>query len=70
MQSSLQTDYVGSNYQLLEVYLYKDDSGADFYVDVVYIGNMATALDTNGKWLRSNPFRLDRLVDSFFLVTM
>lgn len=59
MQSSLQTNYIGSSYKLLEVYLYKDDSGADFYVDVVYIGKMATTMDTNGKWLRSNPFRLD-----------
>lgn len=49
MQSSLQTDYVGSSYSLLEVYLYKDDSDADFYVDVVYIGKMPTTMDNNGK---------------------
>lgn len=49
MQSSLQTDYVGSGYSLLEVYLYKDDSNADFHVDVVYIGKMPTMMDNNGK---------------------
>lgn len=49
MQSSLQTVYIGSNYQLQEVYLYKDGSGEDFYVDVVYIGKTATSMDSNGK---------------------
>lgn len=48
MQSSLQSVYFGSNYKLLEVYLYMDDSGADFYVDVVYIGRVATTMDTTG----------------------
>lgn len=56
MQSSLQTDYVGSSYSLLEVYLYKDDSDADFYVDVVYIGKMPTTMDNNGKSLGSTIF--------------
>lgn len=49
MQSSLQTDYIGSSYSLLEVSLYKDDSDADFYVDVVYIGKTPTMMDNNGK---------------------
>lgn len=53
MQSSLQTDYIGSSYSLLEVYLYKDDSDADFYVDVVFIGKTPTTMDNNGKQLDS-----------------
>uniref|UniRef100_A0A3Q3JRM8 Polycystic kidney and hepatic disease 1 (autosomal recessive)-like 1 n=1 Tax=Monopterus albus TaxID=43700 RepID=A0A3Q3JRM8_MONAL len=46
--SSLQTDYIGSKYSLLELYLYKDASGADFYVDVVHIGKKSTTADENG----------------------
>lgn len=49
MKSSLQTVFVGSSYKLLNVYLYKNDSGADFYVDVVYIGKMPTTFETDGK---------------------
>nr|XP_061786823.1 fibrocystin-L-like [Nerophis lumbriciformis] len=42
LQTSLQTDYVGSAYTVLEVYLYKDESGEDFYVDAVHIGKRST----------------------------
>lgn len=53
LQSSLQTQYIGSRYSLLEFYLYKDTSGEDFYIDVVHIGKMATAIDENGTELDS-----------------
>lgn len=48
LKTSLQTDYIGSKYNLLEFYLYKDVSGADFYVDAVHIGKRATTNDENG----------------------
>ncbi|XP_071061003.1 fibrocystin-L-like [Pseudochaenichthys georgianus] len=47
MESSLQNDYIGGKYTLLEVYLYKDASGADFYVDAIHIGESATAMEEN-----------------------
>lgn len=53
LRSSLQTQYIGSRYSLLEFYLYKDTSGEDFYIDVVHIGKMATAIDENGTELDS-----------------
>lgn len=53
LRSSLQTQYIGSRYSLLEFYLYKDTSGEDFYIDVVHIGKMATAVDENGTELDS-----------------
>lgn len=46
--SSLQTEYVGSKYTLLELYLYKDNSDSDFYVDAVYIGKRPTTNEENG----------------------
>uniref|UniRef100_A0A8C5N9V4 Fibrocystin-L-like n=1 Tax=Gouania willdenowi TaxID=441366 RepID=A0A8C5N9V4_GOUWI len=42
--SSLQAVRFGSRYKLSEVYLYKDDSGEDFYVDVVYIGKRSSTI--------------------------
>ncbi|XP_061597205.1 fibrocystin-L-like isoform X1 [Cololabis saira] len=45
--SSLQTRYAGSGYVLLEIYLYKDASGADFYVDAVHIGKTPTTTENN-----------------------
>ena len=48
MESSLQNDYIGGKYTLLEVYLYKDASGADFYVDAIHIGESATTMEENG----------------------
>lgn len=54
LQSSLQTEYIGSGYSLLEFYLYKDVSGADFYVDAVHIGKRATTSDENGTQLDSS----------------
>lgn len=54
MQSSLQTDYIGSRYNLLNFFLYKDASGADFYVDAVHIGKTPTTSDENGTKLDSS----------------
>ncbi|XP_076610974.1 PKHD1 like 1, tandem duplicate 1 [Chaetodon auriga] len=47
LQSSLQTEYIGSQYSLLEFYLYKDVSGAEFYVDAVHLGKRPTTSDAN-----------------------
>ncbi|KAM7384668.1 hypothetical protein PAMA_011835 [Pampus argenteus] len=47
LKTSLQIEYVGSRYSLLEFYLYKDVSGADFYVDAVHIGKTPTTNDEN-----------------------
>lgn len=49
LQRSLQTEYIGRNYNLLEFYLYKD--GGDFYVDTVHIGKNPTSNDENGTQL-------------------
>lgn len=54
LQSSLQTEYIGSEYSLHEFYLYKDISGEDFYVDAVHIGKRSTTVDENGMQLDSN----------------
>ncbi|XP_069372727.1 PKHD1 like 1, tandem duplicate 1 [Paralichthys olivaceus] len=55
MLSSLQTEYIGSRYQLLEFYLYQDASGADFYVDAVHIGKRPTTTNENAVPLRRRP---------------
>lgn len=46
--SSLQTKFIGSKYLLMQLNLYNANSDADFYVDVVYIGNTPTTEDENG----------------------
>lgn len=48
MLSSLQAEYFGSMYNLQEIYLYKDDSGTEFYVDAIHIGKNPTTYDFNG----------------------
>ncbi|XP_030644362.1 PKHD1 like 1, tandem duplicate 1 [Chanos chanos] len=45
--SELQTEYTGSDFRLLELYLYKETDEEDFYVDAVHLGREATAFDTN-----------------------
>ncbi|KAG7233115.1 hypothetical protein INR49_007468 [Caranx melampygus] len=55
LQSLLQTDYIGSGYELLELYLYRDASGDDFYVDAVHIGKRATTSDERAVPLRRRP---------------
>lgn len=54
MLSSLQTEYFGSNYNLLEFYLYRDTPTAEFYVDAVHIGKRVTTFDENGTQARSS----------------
>lgn len=46
--SALQTEFIGSNYQVLEIYLYKEESDEDFYVDAIHIGKKATTNDEQG----------------------
>lgn len=48
MLSLLQAEYIGTMYKLQEIYLYKDDSGTEFYVDAIYIGQNPTTYDVNG----------------------
>ncbi|KAK3532561.1 hypothetical protein QTP86_024146, partial [Hemibagrus guttatus] len=43
--SALQRSYQGSNYQLLQVSLYKDTE--DYYIDTVQLGKTVTVIDTN-----------------------
>lgn len=49
LQSLLQTDYIGSSYDLQELQLHRDESRHDFYVDAVHIGKRATTVDERGK---------------------
>lgn len=55
MLSSLQVEYIGNMYNLQEIYLYKDNSGTEFYVDVIHIGRNPTTYDVNG--MECNNFR-------------
>lgn len=48
MLSSLQTEYIGSMYNLQEIYLFKDNPGTEFYVDAIHIGKNPTTYDVNG----------------------
>ncbi len=48
--SSLQTEYIGSKYSLLQISVYRE-SGADVYVDVIHIGKRPTTIDENGTQL-------------------
>lgn len=48
MLSSLQAEHIGSTYNLQEIYLYRDDSESEFYVDAIYIGQNPTTYDVNG----------------------
>ncbi|TKS89105.1 Fibrocystin-L Polycystic kidney and hepatic disease 1-like protein 1 [Collichthys lucidus] len=65
LQSSLQTDYFGSTYNLLEFYLYKDESGADYYVDAVHIGKAPTTNAENAVPLKRRPPPFESLGFSF-----
>ncbi|KAM9839131.1 PKHD1 like 1, tandem duplicate 1 [Aulostomus maculatus] len=55
LESSLQAEYIGSGYSLLELYLYGDEPGADFYVDAVHIGKTPTTFDENAVPLKRRP---------------
>ncbi|KAM3858592.1 fibrocystin-L-like [Diretmus argenteus] len=43
--STLQTQFFGSRYELLQLSLYKHNSGEDFYVDAVRLGKTASTRD-------------------------
>ncbi|XP_038131411.1 PKHD1 like 1, tandem duplicate 1 isoform X2 [Cyprinodon tularosa] len=53
--SALQTAFLGSRFSLQEFYLYGDQPGADYYVDVVHIGKTPTTMDVNAVPLRRRP---------------
>ncbi|XP_037651430.1 PKHD1 like 1, tandem duplicate 1 [Sebastes umbrosus] len=55
LPTSLQTEYIGSKYVLQELYLYKDASGADFYVDAVHFGKTPTTVYENDVLLKRRP---------------
>ncbi|XP_011607160.2 fibrocystin-L isoform X2 [Takifugu rubripes] len=55
MLGSLQAEHIGSAYNLQEIYLYKDDSESDFYVDVIYIGQNPTTYDVNAVVQKRRP---------------
>jgi len=46
--SSIQTNYEGSNYQLLQFSVY-GVANSVYFIDAVHIGRTITALDSNGK---------------------
>ncbi|XP_071356429.1 PKHD1 like 1, tandem duplicate 1 [Trachinotus anak] len=70
LQSSLQTEYIGSRYNLLEFYLYKDASGADFYVDAVHIGKRPTTSDENAVPQKRRPPPFESFGRSFEVISV
>uniref|UniRef100_A0A3B4U1D6 PKHD1 like 1, tandem duplicate 2 n=1 Tax=Seriola dumerili TaxID=41447 RepID=A0A3B4U1D6_SERDU len=70
LQSSLQAEYVGSGYELLEFYLYKDATGADFYVDAVHIGKRPTTSDENAVPHRRRPPPFESSGRSFEVISV
>ncbi|XP_041664378.1 fibrocystin-L-like [Cheilinus undulatus] len=55
LAESLRVEYTGNGFKLQEFYLYRDDSGADFYVDVTHLGKRAPTADMNAVPLRRRP---------------
>ncbi|XP_034748677.1 fibrocystin-L-like [Etheostoma cragini] len=70
LQSSLQTEFIGSSYSLQEFYLYKDNSGADFYVDAVYIGKTPTTDDETVVPLKRRPPLFESSGRSFEMIAV
>ncbi|XP_030597029.1 PKHD1 like 1, tandem duplicate 1 [Archocentrus centrarchus] len=70
LQTSLQTQYIGSRYTLLEFYLYRDASGEDFYVDAVRIGRTSTAIDENAVPNKRRPPPFEGSGRSFELISV
>lgn len=68
LESSLQTQYTGSKFSLLELYLYR--SGADFYVDAVHIGKKATTPDENAVPHKRRPPPFESFGFSFEAITV
>ncbi|KAM6899772.1 PKHD1 like 1, tandem duplicate 1 [Xenentodon cancila] len=70
LKSSLQTQYVGSRHAVLEIYLYKDVSGADFYVDAVHIGRTPITIDYNAVPHKRRPPPFESSGKSFDMFTV
>uniref|UniRef100_A0A8D3BAM2 PKHD1 like 1, tandem duplicate 2 n=1 Tax=Scophthalmus maximus TaxID=52904 RepID=A0A8D3BAM2_SCOMX len=68
--SSVQTQFLGSKYSLLELYLHKDASGGDFYVDAVHIGKSPTTRDENDVPLRRRPAPFEGSGRSFEVISV
>ncbi|XP_036949440.1 PKHD1 like 1, tandem duplicate 1 isoform X2 [Acanthopagrus latus] len=68
--SSLQTEYIGSQYSLQELYLYKDESGADFFVDAVHIGKRATTMVENDVLNKRKPPPFESAGHSFDVIAV
>ncbi|XP_051729532.1 LOW QUALITY PROTEIN: fibrocystin-L-like [Ctenopharyngodon idella] len=45
--SSIQTNYIGSNYKLLQFSVYGEAANSVYFIDAVHIGRATTALDSN-----------------------
>lgn len=45
--TSLQIEYVGTNYMMTELHLSRAEDGEDYYVDAVHLGRSATVLDNS-----------------------
>uniref|UniRef100_UPI003AACF14E PKHD1 like 1, tandem duplicate 1 n=1 Tax=Centroberyx gerrardi TaxID=166262 RepID=UPI003AACF14E len=58
--SALQTEFFGSRYELQHLYLYKHESGEDFYVDAVYLGKRASTTDENAVPQKRRPPPFER----------
>ncbi|XP_029299003.1 LOW QUALITY PROTEIN: PKHD1 like 1, tandem duplicate 1 [Cottoperca gobio] len=70
LESSLQNDYIGSRYTLQMFYLYKDVSGADFYVDAVHIGKRATTNEENAVPNKRRPPPFESSGSSFEMIAV
>ncbi|KAK9526506.1 hypothetical protein VZT92_015203 [Zoarces viviparus] len=68
LQSSLQTEYIGSKYDLQEFYLYKD--GGDFYVDAVHIGKYPATNDENAVPHKRRPPPFESSGQSFEVIAV
>uniref|UniRef100_UPI0037E8D1AF fibrocystin-L-like n=1 Tax=Semicossyphus pulcher TaxID=241346 RepID=UPI0037E8D1AF len=55
LERSLKTEYAGSDFKLLEFHLYKEATGADYYVDAIHIGKNPTTINENVVPLKRRP---------------
>ncbi|XP_054620387.1 fibrocystin-L-like isoform X2 [Dunckerocampus dactyliophorus] len=65
LQTSLQTAHIGSEHTLLEVYLYKGNSGEDFYVDAVHIGKNPTTVEEHAVLVKRRPLPFESTGHAF-----
>ncbi|KAM6958720.1 PKHD1 like 1, tandem duplicate 1 [Aplochiton taeniatus] len=56
--SAVQSQFVGRDYKLMDLYLYKDDPSKDFYVDAIHLGKKATTTNNNAVLRRRKPAAL------------